>query len=142
VKFVLDNPAAVRIQGYDPGQIRLAIPPGVNSALRADPETGLTTVETSLLLTARHVDTGWQPQGYAELETSHLDVILQFDPELVLLGTGARLRFPPPEILQPLHRAGIGVEVMDTGAACRTFNILVAEGRQVVAGLLMIEPTG
>ncbi len=138
MKFVLDNPAAVRIQGYDPGQIRLAVPPGVDSALRADPETGLTTIETSLLLTARHVDTGWQPQDFAELETVHLAAVLDLDPELVLLGTGARLQFPAPALLQPLHQAGIGVEVMDTGAACRTFNILVAEGRQVVAALIMI----
>jgi uncharacterized protein len=138
VKFVLDNPAAVRIQGYDPGQIRLAVPPDMTSTLNVDPETGLTIVETSLLLTARHVDTGWPPQGFADLDTPHLAAILQLDPELVLLGTGARLQFPSPAILQPLHQAGIGVEVMDTGAACRTFNILVAEGRQVVAGLMMI----
>ena len=60
-------------------------------------------------------------------------------PEVVLLGTGARLRFPPAAVLAPLTRAGIGVEVMDTAAACRTYNILAGDGRRVVAALLMIE---
>jgi len=58
-------------------------------------------------------------------------------PELVILGTGRRQRFPRTELIAPLVRAGIGWEVMDTGAACRTFNVLVAEGRRVAAALLL-----
>lgn len=57
-------------------------------------------------------------------------------PEVLLLGTGARQRFPSPAVLRPLLQAGIGVEVMDTQAAARTYNILMAEGRRVVAALL------
>src|SRR6266702_1612053 len=57
--------------------------------------------------------------------------------EIVLLGTGARLRFPRPEILRPLVQSGVGVEVMDVEAACRTYNILVAEERKVAAALLL-----
>ena len=60
-------------------------------------------------------------------------------PEVILLGTGNRLQFPHPRLTQPLQQAGIGLEAMDTVAACRTYNILMAEGRQVLAALL---PTG
>jgi uncharacterized protein len=59
--------------------------------------------------------------------------------EILLLGTGDRLHFPHPSLTQPLRDAGIGVEVMDTGAACRTYNILLAEDRRVGAAL-MLEP--
>lgn len=57
-------------------------------------------------------------------------------PEIVLLGTGRRLRFPPPTLLRSLSRAGIGHEVMDTAAACRTYNVLMGESRRVLALLL------
>ena len=56
----------------------------------------------------------------------------------MLLGTGSRLHFPPAAVLMPLIAAQIGYEVMDTGAACRTFNVLAGEGRRVVAALLLI----
>ena len=57
-------------------------------------------------------------------------------PEVILLGTGSRLHFPHPSLTHPLQLAGIGLEAMDTVAACRTYNILMAEGRQVLAALL------
>jgi uncharacterized protein len=78
----------------------------------------------------------WPPRRLEEIEASHLEAILRLQPELVILGSGPHQRFPEPTRLVPLLAAGIGVEVMDTGAACRTFNILVAEGRRVVAALL------
>jgi uncharacterized protein len=62
--------------------------------------------------------------------------ILDLEPELVLLGTGARQIFPPPSFSVPFLRAGVGLEIMDTGAACRTFNVLMGERRRVVALLL------
>jgi uncharacterized protein len=62
-------------------------------------------------------------------------------PELVLFGSGARLRFPQPAWIRPLIEAGIGVETMDTAAACRTYNILAGEGRRVIAALLLL-PAG
>ena len=70
------------------------------------------------------------PAGYLSL----LEVL---EPELVVLGTGSRLRFPPPALTAGLLAKGIGVEVMDTAAACRTYNVLMSEGRQVVAALLL-----
>ncbi len=67
--------------------------------------------------------------------------LLALKPEIVLLGTGPAFDFPHPRVLAPLRDAGIGVEVMDTPAACRTYNILLAEGRNVVAALLVTPGT-
>ena len=69
-------------------------------------------------------------------------LMLALAPELVVFGSGARLRFPPPAWLQPLMARRIGVETMDTAAACRTYNVLAAEGRAVVAALLLGAGTG
>ena len=63
--------------------------------------------------------------------------VLPFYSEVVLFGSGSRLRFAKPEALRPLIERGIGVETMDTAAACRTYNILVSEGRSVVAALVI-----
>jgi len=77
------------------------------------------------------------PVGTAqELDAAHAADLLALEPELVLLGTGARQSFPAAIFGAQFLRAGIGFEVMDTGAACRTFNVLVAERRRVVALLL------
>ena len=73
-----------------------------------------------------------------QLAPEHFAELAEQAPEIVILGTGARQQFPAPALLRPLLERGIGVEVMDTGAACRTYNIVVAEGRQVIAALLMI----
>lgn len=81
-----------------------------------------------------------QPWGAAQFEqliAAHFEAIVAFDPELVLFGSGRRLRFARPEWLGPLMNKRIGVETMDTAAACRTYNLLVAEGRRVVAALLI-----
>ena len=80
----------------------------------------------------------WAPQQFVELVPEHFAALAEQEPEMVILGTGARQTFPAPELLRPLLERGIGVEVMDTGAACRTYNIVVAEGRRVIAALLMI----
>lgn len=79
----------------------------------------------------------WALAGFEALAEAHAAALAALAPEVVLLGTGARQRFPHPALLQPLARARIGVEVMDTHAACRTYNILVAEGRKAAAALLL-----
>jgi uncharacterized protein len=91
--------------------------------------------ETSLLVSPERV-LDWAPASFGELAEAHFALIAEWRPEVVLLGTGARLRFPAPALSAPLARAGIGLEVMDVQAACRTFNILAAEDRAVVAALL------
>ena len=79
----------------------------------------------------------WHEGEFASLQATHLAALLAMKPAVVLLGTGSRQRFPAPAIMRPLIEAGVGCEVMDTGAACRTYNILASEGRQVVAALLL-----
>ena len=79
----------------------------------------------------------WPPDSVDALAAEHLAQLLDLEPELVLLGVGARLRFPDRTLLGPLEQRGIGVEVMDTAAACRTYNLLKGDGRRVVAALLI-----
>ncbi len=79
----------------------------------------------------------WAPRTLEQLAAEHLEQIAALEPELVLLGVGAQLRFPQPELLRQLHARGVGVEVMDNAAACRTYNLLMGDGRRVVAALLI-----
>lgn len=106
-------------------------------------ETGGITVNeevfrTSIIVTPEQVITDWQPRAFADLTPADLEAITALKPEVVLLGTGARLRFPHPSLTRSLLEARIGFEAMDTGAACRTYNVLMGEGRRVAAGLLLI----
>lgn len=80
----------------------------------------------------------WGPAGFDDLDAAHFTALLTLKPELVLFGSGERQRFPHPRLLRALLEAGIAVDTMDTAAACRTYNIVVAEGRRAVAALLMI----
>jgi uncharacterized protein len=93
----------------------------------------------SLVVLPGQVIADWPPQAFEELALAHLAALVTLSPELVILGTGRRQRFPRAELLAPLIEARLGWEVMDTGAACRTYNILMSEGRNVAAALLMIE---
>ncbi len=121
MKLSLDHGnAEYRVTAYEPGRI------SINREV----------YETSLILTPWQLDTGWPPATVAELEARHLEPLTALEPELVLLGTGERLVFPDRSLLVALIGAGIGVEVMDTAAACRTFNVVMAEDRRVVAALL------
>ncbi|MDW8468046.1 MAG: Mth938-like domain-containing protein [Burkholderiales bacterium] len=79
----------------------------------------------------------WQAQSFAALRAQDFDLVLAQAPEIVLLGTGPRQRFPHPSLTRALAAARIGLEVMDLAAACRTFNILAAEDRRVAAALLV-----
>ncbi len=78
----------------------------------------------------------WDAPDFDSLSAAHFARLATLAPELVIFGSGARLRFPPAALLRPLIDARIGVETMDTAAACRTYNVLLAEGRSVVAALL------
>lgn len=113
----------VLVRGYSPGEIRV----------QDD------VITQSVILTGEDWSTNWPPSSVSELKREHLERLARDEPEIILLGTGARLYFPPHEMLGDILARGIGLEVMDTGAACRTFNILRSEERRVVAGLMMIE---
>ena len=93
--------------------------------------------EHPIVVTPEQVLTDWQPQGFDALEETHFAYFLALKPEILLLGTGAQQRFAHPRLYQALSAAGIAVEFMDTAAACRTYNILMAEVRKVVAAILL-----
>jgi uncharacterized protein len=80
----------------------------------------------------------WEVTDFSSLEETHFSQLLELQPEVVLFGSGASLRFFHPKLMAALTNAGIGVDVMDTQAACRTFNILMAEDRRVIAAILAI----
>lgn len=90
----------------------------------------------SLLLMPQRLETDWAVGGFAALTEADFERLAQLGCEVLLLGTGSRQRFPRPSLLRPLMTAKIGVEVMDSGAAARTYNVLTAEGRNVAAFLL------
>ena len=121
MKFHLSTSAGNVITGTGPGWVRV----------------GPTEYRDNLVLTPSHVAPGWAPNGFDALTEIDFEQLLAQHPELVLLGTGRGIRFPHPRLTRALMAARIGLEVMDTPAACRTFNILAAEGRQVTAALLV-----
>jgi uncharacterized protein len=92
---------------------------------------------SSVLVPPSGAPVPWPVTSIADLTEAHFEQILQMDPELVVLGSGATLKFAPPALMKALMQKRIGVETMDTPAACRTYNILVGEGRRVVAALLV-----
>ena len=92
--------------------------------------------EHNLVVLPDRIVTDWQPAGFDQLSAGDFAQLAELVPEIVLLGTGSRLRFPRPELTRALYEARIGLEVMDIQAACRTYNILAAEERKVVAALL------
>jgi len=98
---------------------------------------GESTYTSSLIVSPTHLITDWEPETAKSLTAENLALLVGLNPELILIGTGARQHFPSTEILRSIITDNIGYEIMDTGAACRTYNILVAEGRAVVAGLIL-----
>ena len=94
---------------------------------------------SSVLVPAAGSVTAWPVERFEALTEAHFEAIAALAPELVIFGSGPRIRFPHPSLIRPLITRRIGVETMDTAAACRTYNVLLAEGRAVVAAL-MFEP--
>src|SRR5258708_4871385 len=93
--------------------------------------------ERSLVVLPGQLIENWGVADVDALAGDHISFLAGLNLEILLLGTGGELRFPSPRLLQPLALAGIGVEVMDTRAACRTYNVLLAEGRNVAAALIL-----
>lgn len=93
---------------------------------------------TGIIITPEAVMEGRLPDQVQALEAAHLMAMLEHEPEIVLFGSGGTLTYPPDDICQILYTRQIGFEIMDTGAACRAFNFLSAEGRRIVAALFVI----
>ncbi len=128
MKLQPDHLDAQSILGYGPGWIGV-----VNQGVAEK-------IEHSVVIGSRGEKFDWACSRFEDLTEEHFSRLLESRPELVIFGSGTRLRFPPPAFLRSLMAARIGVETMDTIAACRTYNILAGEGRKVLAALLMEAP--
>jgi len=93
--------------------------------------------QQSLLICQNKLNENWSINNIEALSDEHINQVLAFNPELIIIGTGQKLVFPPVTSYSSIIKRGIGVDFMDTHAACRTYNILVSEGRSVVAGLIL-----
>ena len=109
------------IQGYGPGWV------GVQGE----------KITHSVILGSQGQRVAWPCSRFEDLTATHFAQLAEFDAELVIFGSGTRIRFPQAAWLQPLMAKRIGLETMDTGAACRTYNILAGEGRRVVVALVL-----
>jgi uncharacterized protein len=136
MKVSLDKSPGNAIVAYEVGSIQVHRR-GTRTPDAAAPE--LRVITSSTIISPDRLIEDWPPTSPTELVVRHMQQVLEFHPEIVILGTGRRLHFPAAEVVQVCHQAGAGFEAMDTGAACRTYNILAGEGRRVVAALLMIE---
>ena len=121
MKFHLSTGDGNVITGVGPGWIRV----------------GIREYRENVAMTSQSIVPGWTQGGFDQLTDADFGALLELHPEIVLLGTGATIRFPHPRLTRALTDAHVGLEVMDTAAACRTFNILAAEGRKVAAALLI-----
>jgi uncharacterized protein len=92
---------------------------------------------SSLVLGASQVLDDFAPRSVGEIDAAAVARVLELQPDVVLLGTGARAQFPPPSLQAEFLRRGVGIEVMDNAAAARTFNVLIGEGRNAVAVFLL-----
>jgi uncharacterized protein len=117
---------------------------GTNVITRCDADAlwvghaaGHTRYDHSLLVPWTGAVLPWAPARPEALTAAHFEALLALNPELVIFGSGPRLKFVAPALISALIARRIGVETMDTPAACRTFNVLVAEGRSAVAALLL-----
>ncbi|MFA9461631.1 Mth938-like domain-containing protein [Thiohalorhabdus methylotrophus] len=114
------------IRGYAPGELR------INEE----------RFNESLMLFRESMWSGWLPERSGDLEAWHLEPLVDSGVEVLLIGTGDRLQFPEPRVTAPLVNNRIGVETMDTPAACRTYNLLMSEDRVVAAALFLTERAG
>ncbi len=121
MKLQPDKSDVQSISGYGPGWIAV------------DGER----INYSVVISSTGHRLDWQCNSFPELTAAHFSRLAEIDAELVIFGSGDRIRFPPPSWLAPLIARRVGLETMDTKAACRTYNILSGEGRKVVAALLI-----
>ena len=145
MKFTLETGENIFIHGYDIMQVTLGgitsdhpeFSTGLIDEWDADNQLGI--FRKSLIIDSHGSIKAWQPQSMTDLNPMHFLNFADSRPEVVLLGMGQHLRFPPQECLSVLQQQNLGYEVMDTPAACRTFNVLASEGRDVLLAMLMIE---
>ena len=144
MKFVLETGLNILIHGYDIDEVTItginANHPDLKSGLidEWDAENHLGIFRKSITLRTNGTIKEWTPQNISEFNPKHFLSLAEDNPEIIILGTGQHLHFPPQDCLAVLQQHNLGYEVMGTAAACRTFNVLAAEGRDVVLAMLMI----
>lgn len=116
----LDKGSGIHIRSYETGRI----------------QTDETTYSTSIIISSQKIAI-WRPLTFADLTEEDVMQLIPLNPKVVLIGTGPKLHLAPPTLFRCLIEKRIGYEVMDTAAACRTYNVLMTENRAVVAGLLV-----
>ena len=94
-------------------------------------------IEHSVIVGSGGQRIAWNCRQFADLDATHFALLAELDIELVIFGSGSTIRFPKPVWLQPLMQRQLGLETMDSHAACRTYNILAGEGRKVVLAVLI-----
>lgn len=142
------NNAAFSIKAYEPGKITVRHPlvdPNSPGAAITRDSYGRAVVREevfsgSLVIMPDRIIRDWAPRNFDELRAEHLQGLAGLGLEVVLLGTGSRLRFPDFQYSSIFFEQGTGIEVMDTYAACRTYNVLMSEGRRVAAALIDTAP--
>lgn len=116
--------------------------PGNHLFIRSCSEEGFRVVDdlydSAIVLSASELIADWPVKSFDDIELQHLEQVLQLKPEVVLIGTGRKQRFLPPELMMYFYERNVGAEIMTTDAACRTFNVLVSESRKVVAALIPV----
>jgi uncharacterized protein len=125
MKLQPDRSDAPSITGYGPGWV------GVGSE----------KITNSVILSSRGERIDWPAKRFEDLEPGHFVRLAEVEAEVIIFGSGSRIRFPSAAWLRPLIARRIGIETMDTPAACRTYNILAQEGRSVAVALLLEQPS-
>jgi len=125
------------ILSYSTENITIKHPIDKNSNSEREFDSLKEEIQSSFILSPKTLIKDWAPQSIQHLKKENLEDLLNLSPEVVLIGTGSKLQFPAPELMSYFWEAQIGVEIMDTAAVCRTYNILVNEGRSTVAGLII-----
>ena len=123
------------IRAHQTGQIKVMSPVTASGDFTGQLSELILT--RSFIISPKKLVDDWPPKHLQELTQLHIQAVLDLNPELVILGTGQLLEFPPPSLTEAMLTQGIGIEIMDTRAACRTYNVLMHEGRHVVAALIM-----
>ena len=128
------------IRSYSPERITIAYP---DNSINTDDNSVVSSklkveaLENSFIIMADQLIRDWVPRSIDELDKNHCEQLLSLKPEVIILGTGNSIQFPDLAWSASLFEVGIGLEIMDTGAACRTYSILAADGRNVAAALMI-----
>ena len=129
-----------QIHSFAPEGVEITVPGG-DIGLELTPIDGLITLTESFIITPSNISIGWGARQVDELGGQAMTdlggVLAELAVEILILGTGEKLTFPEPAQLSPLMSQGVGVEVMGSRAACRTYNLLAGEGRKVAAAIML-----